>query len=69
MSKESISSGTVHRIPADLQGALVSDKKALAIWEGLTPHFTPAEIVDLTLLIGAINAWNRFGIGFRNMPA
>ncbi|MEI9966884.1 MAG: YdeI/OmpD-associated family protein [Candidatus Moraniibacteriota bacterium] len=37
MSKESISSGTVHRIPADLQGALVSDKKALAIWEGLTP--------------------------------
>ena len=28
-------------------------------------EFTPAEQVKLTLLIGIINAWNRFGCGFR----
>ncbi|AVT80006.1 carboxymuconolactone decarboxylase family protein [Rhodopseudomonas palustris] len=28
-------------------------------------HFNDAEQVNLTLLIGAINTWNRFAIGFR----
>lgn len=28
-------------------------------------HFTPREQVALTLLIGAINSWNRIAIGFR----
>lgn len=36
MSK-SIPGGTVHAIPTDLQKALVSDAKALALWENLTP--------------------------------
>lgn len=30
-------------------------------------HFTPVEQVNLTLLIGAINAWNRLAIGFRSI--
>ena len=33
----------------------------------LTRHFTPVEQVNLTLLIGAINAWNRLAIGFRSV--
>jgi AhpD family alkylhydroperoxidase len=28
-------------------------------------HFSEPEIVELTLAIGAINLWNRFGVGFR----
>jgi len=32
-------------------------------------HFTPAEQVNLTLAIATINAWNRFGVGFRVHPA
>jgi AhpD family alkylhydroperoxidase len=40
-----------------------------AVWEGVQPHFTEEEIVDLTLLISAINSWNRFAIAFRKMPA
>lgn len=32
-----ISSGTVHKLPADLRGALISDAKALSLWESLTP--------------------------------
>ncbi len=40
-----------------------------AVWEAVKPHFSEAELVDLTLLISAINAWNRFAIGFRKMPA
>jgi AhpD family alkylhydroperoxidase len=39
------------------------------IWETVQPHFSEAEIVDLTLLISAINSWNRFAIAFRKMPA
>lgn len=34
---QEISSGTVHKLPDDLRGALVSDPAALAIWNGLTP--------------------------------
>lgn len=34
---KSISSGTVHKLPADLHKALSSDLKALALWETLTP--------------------------------
>src|SRR6478735_8848417 len=37
-----------------------------ADYEELSKHFTPAEQVNLTLLIGAINAWNRLAIGFRS---
>ena len=32
----------------------------------LLEHFSQQEIVDLTLLIGTINAWNRLAIGFRS---
>ncbi|GAB2889407.1 carboxymuconolactone decarboxylase family protein [Paralcaligenes sp. KSB-10] len=39
-----------------------------AVWAAVEAHFTPAEIVDLTLLIVSINGWNRFGVGFRLMP-
>lgn len=32
-------------------------------------NFSDKEQVDLTLAIVTINAWNRFGVGFRKMPA
>jgi alkylhydroperoxidase family enzyme len=38
------------------------------VWERMKPSFTPAELVDLTLLVNTINAWNRFAIAFRKMP-
>ncbi|TAL73597.1 MAG: carboxymuconolactone decarboxylase family protein [Burkholderiaceae bacterium] len=37
-------------------------------WEVVRPHFTPEEMVDLTLLVSTINAWNRFAIAFRKLP-
>ncbi len=40
-----------------------------AVWQAVKPHFTEEEIVDLTLLVSAINGWNRFAIAFRKMPA
>ena len=40
-----------------------------AVWEAVKPHFTEAELVDLTLLVAAINSWNRFAIAFRKTPA
>ncbi|MFM0317709.1 carboxymuconolactone decarboxylase family protein [Paraburkholderia nemoris] len=40
-----------------------------AVWQAARPHFSDEELVDLTLLISAINAWNRFAIAFRKMPA
>ncbi|WP_434609828.1 carboxymuconolactone decarboxylase family protein [Pseudomonas sp. R1-7] len=34
----------------------------------LNEHFTPKEMVDLTVAINAINGWNRLAVGFRKMP-
>jgi AhpD family alkylhydroperoxidase len=39
-----------------------------AVWEAVRPHFSDEELVDLTLLVSAINAWNRFAISFRKLP-
>jgi len=39
------------------------------VWERVKPHFTPAELVDLTLLVGTINVWNRFAVAFRKLPS
>ncbi len=40
-----------------------------AVWEVVRPHFEDAELANLTLLISAINTWNRFAIAFRKTPA
>ena len=37
MANKEISSGTVHKMPADLRKALTSDRLVLARWEDLTP--------------------------------
>lgn len=37
ITKMSIPGGVVHTVPKDLNIALTSDSKALALWEGLTP--------------------------------
>lgn len=37
MTKMNISNGVVHDVPADLRSALILDKKALKLWEDLTP--------------------------------
>jgi len=37
MTKKAVSSGVVHKVPADLREALTSDSKAFAAWENLTP--------------------------------
>jgi len=39
-----------------------------AVWEAVRPQFSDEELVDLTLLVSTINAWNRFAISFRSMP-
>ncbi|HEY2023831.1 carboxymuconolactone decarboxylase family protein [Paraburkholderia sp.] len=40
-----------------------------AAWNAVRPHFSDEELVDLTLVISTINAWNRFAISFRKLPA
>lgn len=37
MTKEQITGGTVHELPADLKKALLANKEALGKWESLTP--------------------------------
>jgi len=39
-----------------------------AVWQEVHPHFTPEELVDLTVLIVTINGWNRLAIAFRKLP-
>ncbi|WP_187428136.1 hypothetical protein ROLI_002620 [Roseobacter fucihabitans] len=48
---------------------LVSDKGAPdVLFHNLQAQFTDAEIVDLTLIIAQMNAWNRLAIGFGHQP-
>lgn len=35
-------------------------------YDPLKAHFSDVEIVQLTVLIGAINVWNRLAVGFRS---
>jgi hypothetical protein len=37
MTKDKISGGVVHNLPADLKKALLASPKALAAWENITP--------------------------------
>jgi len=37
MTTKQISNGVVHKLPTDLREALRADKKALALWEDITP--------------------------------
>lgn len=37
MAKVAISEGVAHKLPADLKKALLSNPKALAAWEDITP--------------------------------
>lgn len=39
-----------------------------SVWQTLRPLFSDEELVDLTLLITAINSWNRFSVAFRKYP-
>ncbi|MBI2689162.1 MAG: carboxymuconolactone decarboxylase family protein [Acidobacteria bacterium] len=38
------------------------------VFEEAHAEFNETELADLTLAIAAINAWNRFGVGFRLVP-
>jgi AhpD family alkylhydroperoxidase len=37
-------------------------------YDRLSEYFSEKEIVDLSIAISLINAWNRISIGFRKMP-
>ncbi len=38
------------------------------VFEQVRQHFSEEELVNLTLVIATINAWNRFGVSFRDVP-
>jgi AhpD family alkylhydroperoxidase len=37
-------------------------------YEKISAHYSEKDISDLTLVIAAINAWNRLGVAFRPVP-
>ena len=38
------------------------------VYADVSQHFSPEEVVQLTIAVGLINTWNRISIGFRNIP-
>ncbi|WP_430447775.1 MAG: carboxymuconolactone decarboxylase family protein [Pseudomonas piscis] len=38
------------------------------IYADVSGHFSEQELCELTFVIAAINAWNRFGVGFAMQP-
>lgn len=48
---------------------LVSSKGApQSLFDDLRRHYTEKEIVDLTLIVSQMNAWNRLAISFGHVP-
>ena len=39
-----------------------------SVYESVRNHFTEKEMVDLTIAVMTINAWNRLAIAFRKVP-
>jgi AhpD family alkylhydroperoxidase len=39
------------------------------VYDRVRQHFNDKDLVDLTLMIATMNAWNRMAIGFRRQPA
>ncbi|MBS0209008.1 MAG: carboxymuconolactone decarboxylase family protein [Planctomycetes bacterium] len=39
-----------------------------ATYEALMPYYSEQQIVDLTLIISLMNAWNRIAVGHRQLP-
>ncbi|HEX5127616.1 MAG TPA: carboxymuconolactone decarboxylase family protein [Rhodocyclaceae bacterium] len=37
------------------------------LFDALKPHFSEQEIVEITFATANMNAWNRMGIGMRNV--
>ncbi len=38
------------------------------LYEALHAHFSEQQVVDLTLIISLMNAWNRMAVSFRQLP-
>jgi AhpD family alkylhydroperoxidase len=38
------------------------------VYEAVRPHFSEEELVNLSLVIATINAWNRLSVSFRTEP-
>lgn len=38
------------------------------VFQEVRRHFEEKELVDLTMIVAAINAWNRLGVSFRSSP-
>lgn len=38
------------------------------VFDALSAHFSEAQIVDLTLIVAQMNAWNRMAISFGHVP-
>jgi AhpD family alkylhydroperoxidase len=39
------------------------------LWKTVEGAFVPSLLIDLTLVINAINGWNRFAVAFRKLPS
>lgn len=46
---------------------LPQSRAADEFYDPLKAHFSDVEIVQLTMLIGVINTWNRLSVGFRSL--
>lgn len=49
--------------------SLIADRGApKSLFDALSAHFSEEQIVDLTLIIAQMNAWNRIAISFGHLP-
>ncbi|MCV0428044.1 MAG: carboxymuconolactone decarboxylase family protein [Roseibium sp.] len=47
---------------------LPQSKAPVALFDALKLHFSDEQIVDLTMIIAQMNAWNRLAVSFGHLP-
>ncbi len=62
-----ISSGVVHKIPADFKAALVADEKMMLFWESLTPLARNEWICWVTSAKQDVTRTRRIDVGLSKM--
>jgi AhpD family alkylhydroperoxidase len=53
---------------AEAVTAIADNGAPEALYTALSEHFSEEQIVDLTLIIAQMNAWNRLAISFSHLP-
>jgi hypothetical protein len=69
MTQQTLPGGVVHRMPADLQKAILSNKQVLALWQDITPLARNEWICWIENAVKADTRQRRIAVGMSKMKS